>query len=701
MTALKRLKSKPAILAIFGLALVAAQEPGIGEWQTINTTFGEARHEGASARAGEAFYVMGGRESDAVRIYDPFDGNDGSWTAGATSPIQLHHFQAVEMDGLVYAIGAMTGPYPYEDPVDKVYIYDPLADRWIIGPAIPPDRLRGSSGTVVHDGLIYWISGNTLGHIGPVTAMVDVYDPATGIFTPLTEIPNPRDHFFATLHQGDIYVIGGRRTGEISAFEPTIPEIDVYDIAAAAWQTLPAGANLNPPRAAAATDRVGDEIIIAGGESGSQDMAHAEVQAFNPATGQWRNLADMLTPRHAAQAIVSNDGFYVAAGSPYRGGPGGAVLDTEALFLAGVTTPTGIPITAGTISAPASVVFDSASGLVPISHIGGNQAVIIMEIAIIGSTVFSLAEPLPDPVSLAPGTGRDIAVNFAGGVGTETAVLEITDSNNQITTVALETAPSEVQLALNIAAAPSPAIAGETLAYTLTVNNLSDTQAENVALAITLPSAATLLATDGCEQDPAGHPACTIGQIPANGSIEVVVSVDVLSSATGSLQFGASANADNEDEAVSGENTTPVAIVNDLNLAIAGDADPIDAETMTLMYMIIVTNAGPSDAVSAQVMTELSPGPDNVEWTCQADSTASCTGSGVGDIDDLADLPIGTSVTYQIEATASTALVKEGVSISAEAVPSGGATDPNPDNNSDSITIVTRLFHDRFEAIEE
>ncbi len=410
-----------------------------GEWHTINTEFGESRHEGASVQAGDAFYVMGGRESDAVRIYDPLDGSDGRWTSGATSPIQLHHFQAVELDGLIYAIGAMTGPYPYEPPVENVYIYDPLADRWITGPAMPSDRLRGSSGTVVHDGLIYWISGNTNGHVGPVTAMVDVYDPAMGSFTALAEIPHPRDHFFATLHEDSIYVIGGRRSvPEAGAFEPTIAEIDVYDIAGDVWQTLPASVNLNPPRAAAATDRIGEEIIIAGGESGSEEpMAHVEAQAFNPATGQWRNLADMLTPRHAAQAIVSNGGFYLAAGSPYRGGPGGAVLNTEALFLAGVTTPTGIPITAGTISAPASIMFDSASGVVPISHAGGNQAVVIRDIHISGSTGFTLAEPLPGAVSLAPGGSREIRVNYLSETGAASAVLEITDSNNQVTAITL------------------------------------------------------------------------------------------------------------------------------------------------------------------------------------------------------------------------------------------------------------------------
>lgn len=430
------------ILAAFAAAPPLASDRDAGQWQTINTGFDEARHEGASAQAGKAFYVIGGRESSAVRIYDPGSGDGGSWTSGAASPIPLHHFQAVELDGLIYAVGAMTGPFPEEDPVDKVYIYDPLADRWITGPSIPADRLRGSSGAIVHEGLIYWISGNTNGHVGPVSEQVDVYDPATGHFTALAGIPNPRDHFFATLYQGSIYVIGGRQSIiDQGPFEPTVAEVDVYDIAADAWQTLPAGANLNPPRAAAATDRVGNEIIIAGGESDAQQpWAHVEAQAFNPATGQWRDLADMLTPRHATQAIVSNDGFYLAAGSPYRGDPGGAVLDTEALFLGDVTVPTGLPITAGSILAPATAIFDAATGVVLISHQGGNQAVIIKSIQISGSETFSLVEPLDGAVSLAPGAERAVTVQYGGDFEGESAALTLTDSNDQVTTVALEAA---------------------------------------------------------------------------------------------------------------------------------------------------------------------------------------------------------------------------------------------------------------------
>jgi hypothetical protein len=115
----------------------------------------------------------------------------------------------------------------------------------------------------------------------------------------------------------------------------------------------------------------------------------------------------------------------------------------------------------------------------------------------------------------------------------------------------------------------------------------------------------------------------------------------------------------------------------------------------------VVSNHGPSDAVSALVMTDLAAGLDNVEWTCLADAAASCTGSGVAEIGDLADMPAGTSVTYVIEATVSSTLVEEGITSSAEVAPSGDAIDPDLDNNSDSVTTTNRLFHDRFETIEE
>ena len=425
-----------------------------GEWLLVNDEFNETRHEGAFVQAGLNFHVLGGRETLAVRTYDP--GAD-SWSTGAASPILLHHMQAVELDGLIYVVGAMTGDFPGEDPVENVYIYDPLDDSWIEGPELPLERLRGSSGVAVHDGLIYWISGNENGHLGPHSTLVDVYDPATASVTALADIPHARDHVFATVYGDQIYMVGGRQSGDGDnvTVGPNIAEVDVYDIGSNSWTTLSTGSDLIPPRSAAATALLGGEIVIAGGESDSQSSAYPETQAFDPVTEQWRDLADMLTPRHATQAIVSNDGFYVIGGSPIQGGPGSAQLPLEALYLDGQTSPVGEPLTAGSMDAPVSVQFESVIETVTLSHEGGNQAVVVTSVEIVGSAAFSLVEPFPGPIVIAPGTSTDIAIEFdASSTDPSEATLVIIDGKDEVTSVLLEanengTAPGEVLFRVN------------------------------------------------------------------------------------------------------------------------------------------------------------------------------------------------------------------------------------------------------------
>ncbi len=444
-------------LALFTLALAGAEagsERESGEWLLVNDDFNETRHEGAFVQAGLNFHVMGGRETLEVRTYDP---DTDSWSTGAASPILLHHMQAVELDGLIYVIGAMTGNFPSEDPVENVYIYDPLDDSWIVGPELPQERLRGSSGAAVHNGLIYCISGNENGHLGPHSTLVDVYDPATAGVTALADIPHARDHVFATLHGDQIYVIGGRQSGdgENVTLGPNIPEVDVYDIAANSWATLPTESDLEPPRSAAATALLDGEIVIAGGESDAQSGAHAETQAFDPVTGQWRSLADMITPRHATQAIVSNGGFHVVGGSPVQGGPGGSQLPLEALYLDGQTSPTGEALSAGSVDAPANVQFDSTIENVPLSHVGGNQAVVITSVEVIGSAAFTLVELFPGPIVIAPGASTEVAIEFdPSSTGPSEANLVITDGKGDVTTVLLDangngSEPTEVLFRIN------------------------------------------------------------------------------------------------------------------------------------------------------------------------------------------------------------------------------------------------------------
>jgi len=291
-----------------------------GHWQTLNYN-GEpsARHENAFVEVNGKFYLLGGRGIKSVDIFDPETRN---WTKGTKPPIELHHFQGVVYDQKIYIIGAMTGKFPNETPVENIIIYDPAQDQWETGVEIPAARRRGSAGVVVKGNKAIVISGIINGHVGGHVPWVDQYNFDTREWNTLVDAPRARDHFHAAEYQGKIYCAGGRNTDHASAkvFALTIPEVDVYDINSNRWTTLPQSNDIPTRRAGTAATVLGDELIIMGGESGSQSTAHDEVEAYNITSQSWRSLSNLERGRHGTQAVRYNNKIYIMAGSGNRGG---------------------------------------------------------------------------------------------------------------------------------------------------------------------------------------------------------------------------------------------------------------------------------------------------------------------------------------------------------------------------------------------
>ncbi|MDR8390345.1 hypothetical protein NC796_04275 [Aliifodinibius sp. S!AR15-10] len=287
------------------------------KWTTLSSdTEPHHRHENAYTKVGDKLYLLGGRGERPVDIYDPAT---GSWSTGATAPLPMHHFQAVTSDGKIYVMGAFTGGYPDEDPVPNVYIYDPETDSWTRGPKIP--RPRGAAASVVYNDKIFVVGGSQNGHIGGHVRWFDSFDPETGEWEQLAEIPRFRDHFQAAVIGGKLYAAGGRRTSQASGrvFQLTIPEVDVYDFETGEWNPLPPTGDLPTERAGTTAISVGNNLVVIGGESGTQSEAHSEVEAYNTETGKWQSLPQLNMGRHGTQAIVHDGKIYIAAGSKVRG----------------------------------------------------------------------------------------------------------------------------------------------------------------------------------------------------------------------------------------------------------------------------------------------------------------------------------------------------------------------------------------------
>lgn len=295
-------------------------EKSTANWTSVDSKDGSKpvqRHEAAFVRVGEKFYLLGGRGIRPISIYDP---KLGTWSLGAEPPIEMHHFQPVVFEDNIYILAALTGKYPAETPTEHIYIYDPSSDIWSKGDEIPEERRRGSTGNVLYNGKIYISCGIKNGHIGDHKNWLDRYDPQTGEWEILADAPRPRDHFQAVLANGKIVAPAGRNTGIIpeEAFGGTIAQVDVYDIDSNTWETLPN--NIPTKRAGNAAIFFNGKVVVAGGESPTQEKAHSEVEVLDLATSEWKKMPSLIEGRHGTGLLEYERELYISSGCGNRGG---------------------------------------------------------------------------------------------------------------------------------------------------------------------------------------------------------------------------------------------------------------------------------------------------------------------------------------------------------------------------------------------
>ena len=297
-----------------------AGENVVPSWEILNTEGAPtARHEASAVAYNGKLYLIGGRRINPVDVYDPAT---NSWSAKSKTPIELHHFQSVVIDDAVYLMGAMTGGWPNETPLEKVMVYYPDENRYEEIHDIPEARRRGGAGVAYYNGKIYMVGGITNGHMNGYVNWFDEYDPNTGEWRILPDAPHKRDHFVASVVGNKLYAFAGRKTEHAvgNDFGPTHTYGDVFNFETEAWEPLDEALNLPTGRAGNMISTWKNEIIIGGGESEHQVAAHSEIEAFDTVSRTWRNWPALNEGRHGS-AFVEIDGYlYTASGCGKRGG---------------------------------------------------------------------------------------------------------------------------------------------------------------------------------------------------------------------------------------------------------------------------------------------------------------------------------------------------------------------------------------------
>ncbi len=306
---------------IFLLFFIALPCLVASQWKTIDTkNTCTARHENGFVAHANNLYLIGGRGIKPVEKYSLLT---NTWISLKPTPIEIHHFSPVSVNGRIYIVGGMTGNYPKEEPLTHVYSYQPETDVWEKVFEIPKQRRRGGGGVTVYKGKIYLVTGITYGHTSGTCTMFDVFDPINKTWTILPDAPHARDHSGAVIVNDKLISIGGRNTsyhkeGNFEAFFGTTKsEIDYFDFKTGEWNTYTS--KLPAPGAGAGVVQLRGRVYYIGGET-DEKLANNDVYAFDPLNETWTKKPFLNRGRHGTNAAVINNVIYIAAGCANRGG---------------------------------------------------------------------------------------------------------------------------------------------------------------------------------------------------------------------------------------------------------------------------------------------------------------------------------------------------------------------------------------------
>lgn len=259
----------------------------------------------------------GGRVVGTLYLYDV---DTNVWSLGPELPAGRHHVMIAVHDDNLFAFGGMRD-LRFE-PLASAFVLRPGEDEWAPIASMPRNRAAGFAGTVGDRIVVAAGQGEGRGDSERLedAAPVLIYDPGADAWSEGASIGTPREHCAGVVHDGEVWIFGGRLIG----LEPTFDAVDVYSLAENEWREGPPMPSAHGGFAAAALDGV---AYVSGGEE--RDRALDTFEALDLNTEEWRTLAPVPTPRHGHAMAALGGRVFVIAGADE---PVFAAVDTVESF---------------------------------------------------------------------------------------------------------------------------------------------------------------------------------------------------------------------------------------------------------------------------------------------------------------------------------------------------------------------------------
>ena len=308
--------------AISGLVLpclALGQGKALGHWSALANMPYAVQEIYPALLAGQIHIVGGftpGEKSVApTDRHIQYNIASNQWRELAPLPAARHHPQLVACQGILYALGGFgvtdSGQWAMQK---QSWQYNAANNTWQETTAAPEMHAETVAGVI--DSAIHIVGGRTptsqsnaswLDHSDSKRHLL--FDVSTKTWSQAAPALNARNSAAGAVINGQLYVVGGRRTSGGNA-----DHLEVYDPAEDRWRLA---APLPQAQGGLAAAAINGQLIAFGGEFFGKDGfgVYSNTWCYNPERDQWSAVTAMKTPRHGLGAVGDGNAVYTMGGA--------------------------------------------------------------------------------------------------------------------------------------------------------------------------------------------------------------------------------------------------------------------------------------------------------------------------------------------------------------------------------------------------
>ncbi|MGK2881530.1 MAG: Kelch repeat-containing protein [Mycobacterium sp.] len=249
-------------------------------------------------------WVIGGMiHGRTLQTVETFDPQTGTWTSQPPIPIPIHHATAAVFRGEVVVIGGTSDQLA--EASNKVFVF--RGGTWTELPSLTHARAAAAA-TVVGDKIIV-VGGQNAKELIPQT---EVFDGTS--WSDAANMPTPREHLSAVTDGTYVYTLGGR----FLSSDKNSGAFERFDPASGEWVTL---TDMPTPRGSYGAAFIDGRIVAVGGEEPTRVLDTVEM--YDIAEEEWSELTPIPVALHGETVAAVGNTVYVIGGAdrPTHEGP--------------------------------------------------------------------------------------------------------------------------------------------------------------------------------------------------------------------------------------------------------------------------------------------------------------------------------------------------------------------------------------------